>query len=73
MDAVSLATQQKQYECQETLSESNFISFHLPNNQLLEKLTYFAAACEQISTNSHHKTKEWTQAALRDGTIMMTQ
>jgi len=29
------------------ISESNLISFHLPSNQLLEKLTCFAAAHEQ--------------------------
>lgn len=40
---VSLTTQQKQPDCQETLSENNFISFHLPSNQFLEKLICFAA------------------------------
>lgn len=44
---VSLATQQKQSDCQETMSENNFISFHLPSNQLLEKLICFAAAHKQ--------------------------
>lgn len=49
---VSLTTQQKQSDCQETLSENNFISFHLPSNQLLEKLICFAAAHEKTWTKS---------------------